>query len=52
MRTTLNSDAFFRQLPGNLFAELKAQVNAPNNVTIAPSFVVEEVNNFFFSLLL
>jgi len=30
------------QLPGNLFAELKAQVNAPNNVTIAPSFVVEE----------
>ena len=34
----------FRQLPDGVLEELKAHINSPENVTIAPAFVVEEVS--------
>ena len=34
----------FRQLSAALFAEMKEIINAPSNVTIAPSSVVESVS--------
>ena len=33
-----------RQLPDGVLEELKAQINSPENVTIAPAFVVENVS--------
>ena len=33
-----------RQLPDGVLEELKAQMNDPENVTIAPAFAVENVS--------
>jgi ATP phosphoribosyltransferase len=44
----------FRQLPNELLAKIKEIINGASNVTIAPSYVVEEVSMImfiFFSLL-
>ena len=37
---------FYRNIPDDLFERLKEIINAPDNVTIAPSSVVEEVSQY------
>ena len=44
----LNLMFFFRQMPDDLFAKVKEVINAADNVTIAPSFVVEGVSTIMF----
>lgn len=38
----------FSQLPDSLLAEMKEIINAADNVTIAPRYVVEEVSKIMF----
>lgn len=40
----------FRQLPDDLFVKVKEVLNAADNLTIAPSFVVEGVSTIMFFL--
>ena len=52
---TLNLNVFFREVPDELFAKMKAIVNDADNVTIAPRSVVEDVSSriiFYLFLLL
>ena len=38
----------FRQVPYDLFVKITQEINAADNVTIAPSFVVEGVSTIMF----
>ena len=49
---TLNLNVFIRQMPIDLLEKLREEINAAENLTIAPSFMVEEVSTIIIYLYL
>lgn len=49
---TLNLNVFIRQMPIDLLEKLREEINAAENLTIAPSFMVDEVSTIIIYLYL